>query len=234
MTTEQMKELYASGEWICLTRFPWQEWEVHSCILKVKLKFDGKLLQYQLIHTKHAKVLSHVLAGGEVRSELNCSIQNTEHFFKLYNEDDEYEIIKEKQSLNGKYCLATKAHYEQLVKDGREHEYTFDEKAKYILLNNHNRIILCMSDYFHPSYDTPMHYNKEKGEWMFGSLESDRYAGVPKELIEAQRVGTPKQVVDRITREELVEAYLDDKIDIDDIHNISDYIEYLETNQKDK
>lgn len=186
MTTEQMKELYASGDWICICYgFVGDgRWFINN-----NPNFDNSLTGYKLIHKKHKEVLDHVLAGGKVECTYeyeNPHIEDVDGFIKYYHEDNTYRIIKEKQSLNGKYCLATKAHCEQLVKDGYEVSEIYQE-CEFILIAKASSVLcgktICtnMEDGLTDSH-TPMHYNEEKECWVFGSLESD---GTLKDKMEA-------------------------------------------------
>ena len=89
----EMKELYATGEWI----FVWKNTEG---VWVARKPFEHALEdEWKLIHKKHTEVLNHVLSGGEVEVEVGfCSHEPIEDFFRQYEPTNTYEIIPKKQT----------------------------------------------------------------------------------------------------------------------------------------
>ena len=247
MTTEQMKELYETGEWVCV-RFHtgFCEW----IILDSPFGFKN---DYKLIHKKHKHILDHVLSGGEVIDHTNypCHMYLNE-FVNTYHVDNTYEIIPTKQDLNEHYCLATKEHYDKLVEDGCKVPkfIPFSKKDKFYWISD-NYIIPYTCDWEDVTSGivNPMHLHNN--EWVFGSLEHEEEVAIAcvkcGAVIEDHYISDggyphceePKQV-ERITREELSEKYQDAMFRLetsegafisDDIQN---YVSHLEANQKEK
>ena len=112
---EQMKEKYASGEWICVSKFNWTEWEIQPANITKNIQFDGRNLRYQLINIKHKKVLEHVLSGGRcywVNPHIGCGQRKElcDDFIERYNYELTYEISPKNQKCP-KGCRSVLKHY---------------------------------------------------------------------------------------------------------------------------
>ena len=77
-----------------------------------------------------------------------------------------------KNNLNGHYCLATKEHYEQLVKDGYEPfedaDWACTANELYFIYNNS---FTADKKYIGPWHKESMHYHNN--QWVFGTLEHE-------------------------------------------------------------
>ena len=99
MTTKQLKELFATGEWICVaTDIECGDWGI--IYFPQDDDFNSPYLQeYKLIHKKHSEVLDHVLNGGDVEFRwYDESWMTFDNFIEDYEVDAQYEIIKDKPS----------------------------------------------------------------------------------------------------------------------------------------
>lgn len=102
MKTEQLKELYATGEWVCVRKHKiqlghkatYKDWYICDSIVKSDTTCT---YTYKLIHKKHLEVLDHVLNGGEwfmVNTGQGLGREHRDTFFLTYSPKYYYEIIK--------------------------------------------------------------------------------------------------------------------------------------------
>ena len=99
MTTEQMKELYPTSEWIAVWQHPISKvWQMNDQDGRFHRQHDST----RYIHKKHKEVLDHLLSGGK---DVYCishlgddskpmRISDVDSFIRFYLYDDSvYEII---------------------------------------------------------------------------------------------------------------------------------------------
>ena len=78
MNLEQMKELYATDQWICIvfTQFTTKKWSVDE-----NPRFTNHELIYKLIHRKHSHILDAYLNDCEVYCYSKGHYNNVRHSF---------------------------------------------------------------------------------------------------------------------------------------------------------
>jgi len=97
MTNQEMKELYDSGDWICISiDYVWNKWIISDD----PQWYENVGITYKLIHKKHSEVLDNWLDGGKVEYFTNYHDENIwstcERFIEIYKPDLEYRIIEDK------------------------------------------------------------------------------------------------------------------------------------------
>ena len=99
MQLNEMKEIYATGEWICVVGFENGGFDRVNDISLKCFYFRPDKEKYYPIHKKHSEVLDHVLNGGKVQFRwYDESWMTFDNFIEDYEVDAQYEIIKDKPS----------------------------------------------------------------------------------------------------------------------------------------
>lgn len=94
MRLDKMIELYATGDWILISKMQLCNWHKTST-------FNLQENHYELIHKKHYDVLDHMLNGGKIKVKTTVVgdwriIDNINDFILDYNESFTYKVIKDK------------------------------------------------------------------------------------------------------------------------------------------
>lgn len=113
MTTQQLKKLYATGEYIPYYLFSKNAWRISAWYLE---KHSGDYengyfpeeYNYQLIHKRHSYIAKAVASNPDIEVEASCEFHNnvggfttkTNEFFESYDEKFEYKLAKPDGSLD--------------------------------------------------------------------------------------------------------------------------------------
>lgn len=185
MTLAKQKELYKTGEWVCLmkNRFGDTNWSIHN-----NPKFrDG--WNYQLIHKSHEHILDAYLDGCEVYSEQVVQVYHmhrdadvewilSKNFIVDYKDTNVY--LAAPKTLENCYCDVNELHYDKLVEsnypeeDGDAFKYLVEE---YFNPEDTNYFQVGLLNQFRWSTEVEdekkIEYNEQINNWVYCPKENE-------------------------------------------------------------
>ena len=161
MTLDEKKELFKTGEWICLRMdHSWQE------IPEPKFIFQEK--EYQLIHKSHEHILDAYLDGCAIYSD---GFKMDKSFIETYHHYNHYLAVP--NTLENCYCLASDYHYSALHSVGLPPEAEAEYPNCKVYVISYDSFVYLYDDSKIPVGHKQIEYNEQLQNWVYCPKETE-------------------------------------------------------------